>query len=80
MQEEEGNKMDGKIRCGGGLGGAAITGSYTRFAQQTACTRSGAMRRGRDARQKSKTNPRGDDDRGRARIDAPEQLIEYGKK
>ena len=47
---------DGKIRCGGrGLGGAAITGSYTRFAQRTACTRSGAMSRDRDAKQKSKT-------------------------
>ena len=60
---QEGKKMDAqaaidkysKIRCGGGLGGAAITGSYTRFVQRTACTRSGAMRRDRDAKQKSKT-------------------------
>ena len=29
---------------------------------------------------RARKNPRGDDDRGRARIDAPEQLIEYGKK
>ena len=50
----QGKKMDalaaidkyGKIRCGGGLDGA-ITGSYTRFAQRTTCTRSGAMKQDR---------------------------------